>query len=243
MTHALVTIIAPLANANVGPARDLIEALPDCANPAMGPIPAAITGGNPFVHFASMHALACSDGRSGIFVLEFSADGEECKAIDEVAMRIGGQLQPILQKSTGWRNGDTVANFLRRHQVRVSQRLGGTVGLAFAGTPGQSVTDILRENELAQKVAGLLASDADDQKRTPLGRLRAVRDKLRGDPDWQWALAVPLPPLPSPGKEPGTIGKVLKLAPPGIATFLWPLLLVVLPLSLWLAWPAGWHIL
>jgi len=243
MTHALVTIIAPLAIAKVEAVRDLIEQLSKPANPATDPIAAAITGGDLFVHFASMHALACSDGKAGIFVLEFSADGEERAAIDQVAKRLGEQLKPILQESTGWRRNDEVAAFLRRHQVKVSQRLGGTAGLAFAGTPGQSVTDVRREDELARHVAGLLAGSGNNQIRSALGRLRAVRDQLRGDKNWEWALEVPAPPLPAPGKEPGTLSKVGKLAIPGITTFLWPLLLVVLPLSLWFAWPAGWHIL
>jgi hypothetical protein len=209
MTHALVTIMAPLAIGDVASVRAQIELLSDPANPAKGPIADDLVRGGQFLHFASMHALACSDGQAGIFVLEFSADGDERGAIDEIASRIGARLQPILERSGGWRNGDKVADFLRRHQVRVSQRLGGTVGLAFAGTPGQSVKDILREDMLARHVADLLASDERGQKRTPLGRLRAVRETLRTDPDTQWALEVPLPPLPSPGKEPGTIGKIV----------------------------------
>jgi len=243
MTHALVTIMAPLALGKVETVRGLIERLSDPANPAAGAIRDDVARGGHFLHFASMHALACSDGKAGVLVLEFSADGEERAAIDEVAVRIGARLQPILEESTAWRQGDQAAPFLRRHQVKVSQRLGGTVGLAFAGTPGMSVTDIRREDDLARHVAGLLASDGNDQIRSPLGRLRAVRDKLRDDSTWKWALEVPAPPLPAPGKEPGTLGKIGKLAIPGITTFLWPLLLVVLPLSLWFAWPAGWHIL
>jgi deferrochelatase/peroxidase EfeB len=243
MTHALVTIIAPLATERVEPVRALIEALSDPANPAQGAIADDLARGGVFVHFASMHALACSDGKSGIFVLEFSADGEERGAIDEIARRIGPRLKPILEQCAGWRQGQQVVDFLRGHQVRVSQRLGGTVGLVFAGTPGQSVADILREDDLARCVARLLASDEDEQKRSPLARLMAVRESLRSDPEQRWALDVPPPPLPSPGKEPGTWGKVGKLALPGIGTFLWPLLLVVVPLSLWLAWPADWQLL
>jgi len=70
MTHALVTIIAPLAVDRVEPVRALIEALPDSANPARGAVADDLIRDGQFVHFASMHALACSDGRSGIFVLE-----------------------------------------------------------------------------------------------------------------------------------------------------------------------------
>jgi len=243
MTHALVTIIAPLAIEQVEPVRALIEGLSDPANPAQGPIALDLARGGEFVHFASMHSLPCSDGKSGIFVLEFSADGEERGAIDEIAQRIGARLQPILEQCRGWRQGEKVADFLGRNQVRVSQRIGGTVGLPFAGTPGQSVKDILREDDLARHVAGLLADDKDEPKRTPLERLRAVRESLRTDKDRKWALEVPLPPLPSPPEESGWPGKILALLPSGILTFLWPLLIVVVPLSLWLAWPADWHLL
>ncbi len=250
MTHALVTIIAPLALGDVESVREDIEHVcgppsksnPNPANPASGAICDELKRGGEFLHFASMHALPCSDGKSGIFVLEFSADGQERKATDELAARIGARLQPILQRSSAWRRNDQVADFLRRHQVRVSQRIGGTVGLPFAGTPGQSVADILREDDLARHLAGVLASDKDEQRRSPLARLAAVRESLRGDPERKWALEVPPPPLPSPGKEPGTWGKVGKLLLPGIGTFLWPLLLVVVPVSLWLAWPAGWEL-
>jgi len=101
MTHALVTIIAPLAIEQVEPVRALIEALSDPANPAQGAIAVDLARGGEFVHFASMHSLPCSDGKSGIFVLEFSADGDERGAIDEIGQRIGARLQPILDTVQG----------------------------------------------------------------------------------------------------------------------------------------------
>ena len=232
-----VTIVAPLPRDKVDHVREKIAE--QLGNPASNPIRAAIAPADEtaFVHFASLHAIESSDGTSGFLVLEFSADGSSEEATRLFADRLGGRLAPILKFASTWRDGD-VGEFLLRHRLAIGHRLGDTPGLAFCGTPGKTVPDILAEDRLASTVGKLL--EAQETRVSPLGRLNEVRRSLRERKDSDWALEPPPPPIPAPAEEPSTITKVRKLALPFLTTFTWPLVLVLLPFSVWLLWPQSW---
>ncbi len=232
-----VTIVAPLPRDKVVDARAKI--VKQLGNPATDAIRDAIAPPDQaaFVHFASLHAVESSDGISGFLVLEFSADGSSDEATRLFAERLGARLEPILKLASTWRDGD-VGEFLLRHRLVIGHRLGDTPGLAFCGTPRKTVPDILAEDRLASTIAEFL--EAQKTRASPLGRLTDVRRRLREAKDWDWALEPPPPPVPAPAEEPSTVTKVRKLALPFLTTFTWPLVLVLLPLSLWLLWPQSW---
>jgi deferrochelatase/peroxidase EfeB len=235
--QSMVTISAPVAIGKVEAIRAQIDAL--LGNPAVGELRAAIEGsGDPFLHFASLHALRGSDGRLGHLVLEFSADGDEAFVIAELARRVGPMFEPIFSQATDWNGARDIGAYWRAHQVHIGYGLFDTVGLAFCGTPRQTVVSIQAECRLANTVSGLLA--AQDVAMRPLARLANVRRQLAGSPDFSWALEPAPPPVRTPAGEAGLLTKGLALAGPLIGTLLWPFILVLLPLCIWLAWPGAW---
>ncbi len=234
--QSMVTIAAPLAIGKVGDLRRQIDAA--LGNPANAALRAAVEDGPAFLHFASLHALAGSDGRAGHLVLEISADGDEDFVTGELARRAGALFEPIFTQASDWRDGEDIAAYWRAHRFRVGHGLFDTVGLAFQGTPGQSVATIRAEHALAEEAARILATM--EPETPPLRRIELVRRALGESAAHRWALD-PAPPLP-PGreKEPGSLEKLIRLAPGFVATFLWPLILIFLPLCGWLAWPDAW---
>ncbi len=236
--QSMVTIIAPIPLTQVDAARAAIDAQLD--NPAKPAVRAAIASDEAtgFLHFASFHAISSSNGKSGFLVLEFSADGSSEDATRALAARLGTMLAPIFSLSPDWpRNGDVEA-FMLRHRVEIGHRLGGTVGLAFSGTPGQSVPAIDREERLAHRIATLL--ERQPAGLSPLGRLHDVRSTLRADEHWRWALEPAPPPPAAPASEPGTLTKLRALVPAILTTLAWPLILVLIPFATWLLWPDIW---
>ncbi len=234
MTHSLVTIIAPLALERVPATRELIEKL---GNPASEPVRSAIAGskGEGFVHFASLHAIAGSEGKSGSVILEFSADGGAEAAIDKLAARAGSLLEPVFQQCSTWPGGN-LASYWRSHQVTPGYGWFSVPGALFAGTPGQSVVAIEEERELAEQLTAILARQ--DAGASALARVEDARRQLAAEgPGWRWALETPPPPINAPLKELTLAEQVIKLAPSFIGVFLWPLLLFLVPLAFYLAWP------
>lgn len=235
--QSMVTIVAPVA-------RDKVEGLrkrigDTLANPASETFRAAVESASaehaaPFLHFSSLHAFVSRDGKRGYLALEFSADGTEAFGIAELARRAGPLLQPLFAEASDWQPGQGFGDYLRGHQVKIGSGLFDTAGLAFSGTPGLSVSDIHAEDALTREVARLLATH--DDAPPPLGRLKAVRDAIAGT-SFAWALETPPPAIKSPDKDASILTKIVTLAPAFVATYLWPLLLVLLPLCLWLAWP------
>lgn len=234
--QSMVTIAAPIAFADVAAMREQIDAA--LGNPSVDALRKAVEKGAPFLHFASLHAIEGSDGRQGHLVLEFSADGDETFVIDELARRAGAFFEPIFATATDWRPGGDIAGYWRSHAFRIGHGLLDTVGLAFCGTPRQSVSTIHAEHALATEAGAILADLCPDQ--TPLARLTAVRAKLAASDALGWALDPAPPPIFAITKAPTAIEKLLRLGPGFVATFLWPLILVFLPLSAWLAWPDAW---
>lgn len=235
--QSMVTISAPIPFGEVEALRAQIDA--QLGNPAAAAFHAAIEGsGEPFLHFASLHALRGSDGRHGHLVLEFSADGDEPFVIAELARRAGPLFEPFFRQATDWNDARDINAYWRQHQVHIGYGLFDTVGLAFCGTPRQSVTAIRAECQLASEVSRLLAEQ--DAAMRPLARLADVRRQLSASAAFSWALDPPPPPVRTPAKEPGLLAKGLALAGPLVGTLMWPLILLLLPLCVWLAWPDAW---
>jgi deferrochelatase/peroxidase EfeB len=234
MTHAMLTIVARIAVDRVDEAVRLID---DLGNPANDAIRAAIAGapGSEFLHFASLHAIRSHRTNYAFLVLEMSADGTADAAIDQLAARAGQYLLPIFQFADPNITLDSLVGYLKRHSVTVGQTLLEPAGLVFAGAPDHSVVRIKQEQALAAKVAELLA--APGEHASALARLETVRLGLKADRRWDYAFE-PVPVPAPPRAEPGFAGKVAALAPSFVTTFLWPILLVAVPLAGWLAWPA-----
>ena len=232
MTHALVTIAAPIAIARLAEAQALIEGM---GNPASDPIAASLArlDGDEGVHFTSLHAIGPEDPKEtrGHLLLEFSADGAEDVAIERIAARIGDRLAPVFACAQD-RGATPLEAYLKAHKVRIGQGWFGEAGLAFAGTPGMSVGRIHREAALAEHLADLVG--AQDKGVPALGRLDDLRDQVRGDPRYAWALETPAP-LPAQPRS-NTLGLIASLAVAFVQTYLWPL---GLPLLVVLAFGAG----
>lgn len=235
--QSMVTISAPIPIDKVEALRAQIDAL--LGNPATVDLRAAIEGaGDPFLHFASLHALKGSDGEHGHLVLEFSADGDAALVIAELARRAGPLFEPLFREASDWNAAQDIGTYWLRHQVVIGYGLFDTVGLAFCGTPRQSVAEILAEDRLATQVSRLL--DLQDGAQRPLARLKDVRETLAASDAFAWALEPAPPPIHTPAAEPGLLAKGLALAGPLVGSLLWPLLLLLAPLCLWLAWPDAW---
>lgn len=235
--QSMVTICAPVPIDQVDALRAQIDT--DLGNPALPGLCAAITGqGEPFLHFASFHALKGSDGRQGYLVLELSGDGDDAFVIAELARRAGEFFQPFFARASDWSRGTSIGTYWRQHQVNIGYGLFDTVGLAFCGAPNQSVATILAEARLAKTVSGLLASQ--DIAMRPLARLACVRRDLASSPDHGWSVDTAPPPVRTPASEPSLWESARALIGPVTVTFLWPLLIVLVPLCLWLAWPGAW---
>ena len=241
VAYSMITVIAPLATGTAAEVRQIISS--SLGNPASAPVRAALESEPRFVHFVSLHALTAPDGSSEWLALEMSCDGAADDALRNFAGRMAPWLQPIFGKSSAWKSGDTLADFLARHVVNVGTGFFNTVGLNFCGTPGQSVPDTLAEAELSDEIGKLLSKQKAGK--TPLERLADIRLSLANNPKYAWALDPPPPPVPAPASGAGSLLSLLpSLAIPFILAFLWPLLLVLVPLAIFLALPGplGWSI-
>ncbi len=230
----MITVIAPIAEGTAGDVREMISSA--LGNPATDDVRNAIEGNSKFVHFVSLHAVAAPGEGSDWLALEMSCDGAADVALREFAVRMAPLLDPIFSKSTDWKAGATLPAFLAAHVVNVGTGYFQTVGLNFCGTPGQSVPDTLAEAELSDAIAKILSKQVSGQ--TALERLADTRAKLRADPKYAWALDPPPPPVAAPREGAGSLVSLLPaLAGPFILAFLWPVLLVLVPVALLLAFP------
>jgi deferrochelatase/peroxidase EfeB len=224
MTHALVTIAAPIAVAKLPQALTLIEPM---GNPAREDIAAVLDGldGDEGVHFVSLHAIPPTDADSprGHIVLEFSADGSEADGIRRIALRLGAWLQPVFSLADDWKS-QSLASYLTAHKLVLGVGWSGRTGLAFAGTPGMSVGRIRREADLARRLTASLEGQGEGL--SALARLERLRAQVRADGANAWALETPepLPPAPDP-----SLFKVIPAVTVSlITTYLWPFLLLAL---------------
>src|SRR5882724_11871444 len=115
MSHALVTVIAPLDLDRVATAEAAVDAL---GNPARADIRAALDqreDSEHGTHFASLHAFRSYDGKRAYMAFEFSADGTDDEALSRIAGQIGNDLQSVFRHASDWRNGGDLLAYLRRH--------------------------------------------------------------------------------------------------------------------------------
>lgn len=224
MTHALVTIVAPLAPDRIGQAARMIDALgnPACAD-LKAALDAALDDDGSATHFASFHALPSFTAGRAHLLLEFSADGTPAQAIARLVGAIGAHLQPVFALAKDWQGADLGA-YLAEHTIPSGYTYGKPAGIAHVGAPGMSVGLIRDEDRLAEAARDLLARQGGSQ--APMARLVAVREALQ--PRFSGLLKDTPPALPD------TIlpiaAAALKRLPDLIATFLWPL---AIPLLLW----------
>jgi hypothetical protein len=218
MSHALITIAAPIAVGRISDALAVIEAM---GNPASPQVAEALDrlDGDEGVHFMSLHAIPPTDEGSGTghLVLEFSADGSETDALARVVDRIGPRLIEVFRLADDWKSGDLVA-YLGARRLVLGVGWSGRTGLAFVGTPGMSVGRIRREAELARRLTASL--EAQDGARLALDRLNLIRAQLRADPAGQWALETPEPMPVAPVWT--TFSLIIDAAVSFVRTFLWP---------------------
>src|SRR5262245_34295981 len=195
------------------------------------------------IHFASINVFEASDGVHGHLVFEFSGDGEGDGLLEKIDQRLSATLDPIFADAVD-RGAQPLLSYWRSHVVTTGQSLFSNPGVNFTGTPGLSVRRIHRERDLAAHLAALLPSPAPQA--TALDLFEILRDKIRSDLEWSWALE------PEPiaqgggtlGALPETFAQLLPiargLAIPFICTFLWPLAIpavLAFVLGLWLH---GW---
>ena len=226
MSHALVTIIAPLPLARLADAQARADAL---GNPARDDLRAALgrlddcSG----THFCSLHAIRSKSADKAYLALELSADGTEDEAVARIARAIGPQLATVFSLASDWQPATEIGAYLAAHRISIGVGLFDGPGLAFAGTPGLSVGRILAEDRLARRAGELLAAQGGDM--WSLQRVHAVREALRQDPDFGDMLEVG---TATPAYAPlGTVSLIGKLAASFLATYLWPVVLLVAVLA------------
>ncbi len=227
MTHALVTIVAPLAPSRVREAEVAIDAL---GNPPESELKAALdrVGG---VHFASLHAFASVDGARAHLILEFSADGDETAAVDRVARALADGLQRVFAFAADWRAGD-LFGYLLAHRAGVGVGAFDQPGLCFVGTPGMSVERIKAEVEIAAAAREQLAGQPGSM--SALERLAEVRRAVAADPALRSMLEAPQPGADFVQPSLGAIALPILAAFAKI--FLWPFGVAIL------LWTIGWTV-
>jgi deferrochelatase/peroxidase EfeB len=222
VSHALLTIIAPVSREHVEPARRLIDAL---GNPAQRDVGVELDAlaqapGGLAIHFASLNVFDASSG-GGHLVLELSADGNAEALLRNLSARLGNRLAPIFAFARD-RGQASLEEFWRSHLVSVGQGFFDNPGVLFAGTPGLPVLRIRQERALAAHVAALLDGPTSSYG-TALGQLEAVRQSVGADEAWRWALvpehADALDPQRSVLEAAGPIARS------AVTTYLWPLAL------------------
>jgi hypothetical protein len=175
MSHALVTIIAPLPRERVQEAETRIDAL---GNPPRDDLRAALDRleGSSGTHFCSLHAVRSKDLGKAYLAFEFSADGTAGEAIGRIARAIGPQLATVFSLTSDWRGDSDIGAYLAAHKISIGVGLFDSPGLAFAGTPGLSVGRILAERQLARRAADSLAEQSEGL--WALERVNAVRNEI-----------------------------------------------------------------
>jgi deferrochelatase/peroxidase EfeB len=232
VSHTLVTIICPVGQDHVEPARDLIEAL---GNPAGERVHTAFEAiadepGDLAIHFASLTVFPATGG-GGHLLFEFSADGPRDPLIAALAKHIGPLVEEAYALAAD-RGGAPLAAYWTSHIVEVGQGFFDNAGVAFAGTPGLSVRRIRQERALREHLKTLVEESADPFT-SALAVLERVRRALETNQAFSWALeADQVAALES---ERTGVGPYLRIGLNVFRTYLWPLVvpaLLVLGLAL-----------
>lgn len=223
MNHALITIIAPLDAAALAALPAEISALGNPAQPAIRERLDALEG-DAGTHFMSMHAIPAGEGTGGHLVLEFSADGDEERALARIASALTAELEPIFSRAADWRQGNALLAYLRAHRVRSGYGLFSHPGIAYSSAPGMSVGRIRKERGLAAYLTALLGAQPGGWR--ALERLNAVREALRNG-EFAWALTPPEAPAP-PQPPLSIVGLAPQSTLAFVCLYLWPIALLLL---------------
>jgi deferrochelatase/peroxidase EfeB len=215
MSHAFVTVIAPVRTSDIAEIRQAIEKLKNPANPEM----AAALDAMACIHFASLNVYTASSGNGGHLVLEFSGDGVQDDLLARLAASAGQWFRPVFEMADGFPEGGDLAGYWRSKTVTVGQGYFSHPGLVFTGTPGMSVKRIRNEAGLAREVAGILPKFLPTE--SALKTLQQVRDELKKGSafDWVWQAE----PTPLLGVEGPLVTAIFTMACRGICKYLWPL--------------------
>ena len=238
MVQSLISVVVRIDPGQVQACEAAIVAR--LGNPA-GAVRALIDGtpGTEFIHFASLHAIRSHKLDRAFLVLEISADGAPRAVLEELAHRAGDALLPIFQVASPALDRSGLGAFLDEHRITTGFGLFQPPGLAFSGEPGMSVPQVKREALLAAEVARLIG--AQGEAASSLARLETVKTALAKDAAWNWTLVPPPPAPPHPTCAPTLFEQASALGPAFVAVFLWPVLLIAVPVAAWLAWPVAWH--
>ena len=108
MTHALVTILAPIETGALARLTAQVGALGNPANPSIRDRLDQLDGESG-THFASLHVIPAGSGDNGYLIFEFSADGTEEEALARIVYQIGKELEALFQQSWDWREVELAA--------------------------------------------------------------------------------------------------------------------------------------
>jgi deferrochelatase/peroxidase EfeB len=237
MSHSWVTIVIPMESARTAATRAELRKMD---NPAKGEVRDALRQ-DLKIHFMSTGVIAGDPGQPSHLVMEISSDLAAPETIALVARVLAPWFGPVL--AAAGIKGE-IAAALSAHHVKTGQGLLDHPGLDHTGSPGMSVQRIRDEWDLARGIRDLF--DTKSYAGTPLQILEQVRADVRaGDAfrDVQHLLAPEATPCllaPPPQRPVGAL--IAGLVFPAIATFLWPVVIPALLLTVlatWLTWQGG----
>ena len=237
MTHSWVTIAIPMESARTAATRAELRKMD---NPASREVRDALKQ-DLKIHFMSTGVIAGDPGQPSHLVIEASSDLPPDATIALLARVLAPWYGPAF--AAAGIKGDPAAA-MRAHHVKTGQGLLDHPGLDFTGSPGMSVKRIRDEWDLARGIRDLF--DTRSYAGTPLEILAQVRADVRtGEAfkDLQHLLTPEATPclLEPPPKRP--VGQIIAgLVFPGIATFVWPVwvpALLLTVLATWLTWRSG----
>ena len=189
MTEAMITIVAPLDPAQLAAAQRKIDAL---GNPSRSDLAGRLGAldGDLGIHFASLHALPSFTPDKAHLILEFSADGDQARAITQLVGAMGAELADVFSLSKDRGAGD-IGSYLTRHVIATGFGLGASPGIGHSGSPGMSVGRITAEAALTEAIEAILARQGGGM--SALDRLDAVRAELAAShPDALKPAAIPV---------------------------------------------------
>lgn len=237
MSQVMVTIVAPLDPARLGEAQSAIDRLGNPPSPEIRARLDELDSEGRGVHFISLHALPSYSPGKAHLVLEFSADGDERRAIGQIAAAIGVELSSVFMLAKNWGNSSQIGAYLASHTIKTGFGLGANPGIGHAGNPGMTVGQIRAEQRLAEAVGKIIESQPG--RIGALERLQHVRRDL--PPEFADYLK---PTKPAAPFTKASLPSVIAAGLGSFArTYLWPFLLLVavwtVALAVCFAWGEG----
>jgi len=227
MSHSWVTIAIPMQAPRAAATRAELRKM---GNPAEREVRAALRE-DLQIHFMSTGVIDGDPGAPAHLVMEASSDLSPDATIALLARALAPWYGPAF--AAAGIKGDLAA-VMRAHHVKTGQGLLDHPGLDFTGSPGMSARRIREEWRLARGVRDLF--DEKSYRGTALEILAQVRTDVRkGKPfkDLQHLLEPePTPCLNAPPPAKSTFANVAGLVLPGLLTFLWPVSVPALALTL-----------